>query len=321
MTVVRVLVVDDYEPFRQFICTTLENPRFRIVAQASNGLEAVRMAEELQPDLILLDISLPQLNGIEAAKRISKVAPHSKILFISQEDSSDVVQAALSLGVLGYIHKSRTHADLLPAIEAVLAGRQFVSASLKMPQAADQTSAPVRNRHEVLFYSEDATLIDRVARFIIPVLRSGNPAIVVATQAHREALSRRLKEDGLDVESAIQKGKYISKDSPALLTKVMVNGWPDHIRYVDTVTNAIKSTSEATNKRFPRIAIFAECVNLLCTEGNTNAALDLEKLCNAVLETVDNVNLLCGYQLSVPYGDERKDAYDSICKEHSAVYD
>lgn len=118
-----VMVVEDFELFRRFVCSTLE-PRteFQVICQASDGLEAVQKAEELQPDLILLDIGLPTLNGIEAAKRIRKLAPHAKIVFLSQESSSDVVQEAIRLGALGYVEKSRTQSDLLPAIDAVVQG-------------------------------------------------------------------------------------------------------------------------------------------------------------------------------------------------------
>jgi DNA-binding NarL/FixJ family response regulator len=315
-----ILVVDDYEPFRRFICTTLENPRFRIVAQASNGLEAVRMAEELQPDLILLDISLPQLNGIEAAKRISTVSPHSKILFISQEDSSDVVQAALSLGVLGYIHKSRTHADLLPAIESVLAGRRFVSPTLELLQASYETNIGAPVRHEALFYSADAILIDRVAKFIASALRSDNPAIVVATESHREGFARRLEQEGIDVEGATQKGKYISLNVTETLSGLLVNGSLDRVRFINHVTELFKSASTATNKRSPCIAIFGEGVGLLCAEGNTGAARDIERVWNAVLRTYEDVDLLCAFSLSAFHGEARKGEYESICKEHSAVH-
>jgi DNA-binding NarL/FixJ family response regulator len=127
----RVLVVDDYEPFRSFICSTLEKrPELQIVGQASDGLEAAQKAHELQPDLILLDIGLPTLNGIDAARRIRKVAPKSKILFVSQESSPDVVEEALALGALGYVVKTRAGSELLAAVEAVRRGRQFVSAGL-----------------------------------------------------------------------------------------------------------------------------------------------------------------------------------------------
>ena len=126
----RVLVVDDYEPFRRFICSTLRRPELQIVGQASDGLEAVQQAEELQPDLILLDIGLPSLNGIEVARQIRKLFPRSIILFVSQESSADVVQEALAMGALGYVVKAHAGSDLLPAVGAVLEGRQFVSRGL-----------------------------------------------------------------------------------------------------------------------------------------------------------------------------------------------
>ena len=104
-----------------------QRPEFQVIGQASDGIEAIEKAERLQPDLILLDIGLPKLNGIRTAEQIRKIAPHSKILFLSQENSSDVIQAALDVGALGYLHKTRTRRDLMAAIESVLAGKQFVS--------------------------------------------------------------------------------------------------------------------------------------------------------------------------------------------------
>jgi DNA-binding NarL/FixJ family response regulator len=126
--IVRVLVVDDFEPFRRFVCSTLEQrPDLQIVAEVSDGLEAVQKAEELKPDVILLDIGLPILNGIEAARQIRKLAPESKIIFLSQESSAEVVQEAFSLGAWGYVMKTRAASDLLHAVESVILGKQFVS--------------------------------------------------------------------------------------------------------------------------------------------------------------------------------------------------
>jgi DNA-binding NarL/FixJ family response regulator len=130
-SLVRVLVVEDNEPFRRFVCSSLgKRPGLQIVCEVSDGLEAVQKAEELQPDLIVLDIGLPSLNGIEAAGRIRKLSPQSKILFVSLESSIDIVQQALSLGALGYVIKLHAASELLAAVEAVLRGEQFVSSTL-----------------------------------------------------------------------------------------------------------------------------------------------------------------------------------------------
>ena len=130
-SLVRILLVDDYEPFRRFVRSTLrKRPSLQIVAEVSDGLEAIQQAEELKPDLILLDIGLPMLNGIEAAREIRKLAPESKIIFVTQESLADVVQEALSMGVLGYVLKAQAGTDLIAAVEAVIEGRQFLSSSL-----------------------------------------------------------------------------------------------------------------------------------------------------------------------------------------------
>jgi DNA-binding NarL/FixJ family response regulator len=128
---VRVLVVDDYDPFRRFICSTLgKRPEWQIAGEASDGLEAVQRAEELRPDLVVLDIGLPTLNGIEAARRIRKLCPECRILFVSQESSADVVQEAISVGALGYVVKVHAGSELVAAVDAVLEGKTFFGRGL-----------------------------------------------------------------------------------------------------------------------------------------------------------------------------------------------
>lgn len=128
VSLIRVLVVEDFEAFRQFIRSTLEKKReLEVIYEASDGLEAVQKARELRPDLVLLDIGLPKLNGIEVARQIRKFVPEAKIIFVSQESSSDLVQEALSLGAWGYVVKACAGSDLHAAVESVLLDKQFVS--------------------------------------------------------------------------------------------------------------------------------------------------------------------------------------------------
>jgi DNA-binding NarL/FixJ family response regulator len=128
LSTVRILVVDDFKKFRQFVVELLgKRPELQVVGEASDGLEALPKAVELRPDLILLDIGLPSLNGIEVARQMRTLAPESKIIFLTQESSSDLVQEALSLGGRGYVAKNMVLADLFAAVETVLSGMTFVS--------------------------------------------------------------------------------------------------------------------------------------------------------------------------------------------------
>lgn len=125
---IRILLVEDFKPFRSLIISLLGgNPEFHVIYEAADGLEAVAQAQQLKPDVILMDIGLPKLNGLEAARRIRELVPSSKIVFLTQETSAEVVKEALSLGAWGYVSKQQTQPDLLAALRAILQGKRFVS--------------------------------------------------------------------------------------------------------------------------------------------------------------------------------------------------
>ena len=124
---VRILIVEDFKPFQEFLCFTLEERRdLLVIGIVSDGIEAVQKAIELKPDLILLDIGLPTMNGIEVARQVRKLVPESKIVFVSQESSADVVREALSTGAWGYVAKTRAKSQLLAVVESVMSGKRLV---------------------------------------------------------------------------------------------------------------------------------------------------------------------------------------------------
>ncbi len=142
---VRALVVDDFERFRRFVASVLQElPTVQVICEASDGLEAVQKAEELQPDLIVLDIGLPKLNGLEAARQIRQLSPNSKILFLSQESSAEVVQEALGFRAFAYVVKSDAGSELLTSVKAVLRGEKFVSGRFAGRDSAGTSDAPGR---------------------------------------------------------------------------------------------------------------------------------------------------------------------------------
>ena len=128
----RILVVDDYTVWRQHIRSILEPwPELEVIGEASDGLEALQNAEQLSPDLILLDIGLPKLNGIAVEYRLCETVPAAKVIFVTQNDDLDVVEAVFRNRTQGYVLKSDARRELVPAIQTVLRGDRFLSSGVK----------------------------------------------------------------------------------------------------------------------------------------------------------------------------------------------
>jgi DNA-binding NarL/FixJ family response regulator len=307
----RILIVDDFEKFRRYLCSALEQDRrFEIAGQACDGMEAVQKAAELQPDLILLDVGLPKLNGVQVANQVRKVAPLAKILFISQEFSFDVVVGALRTGALGYIQKLNVARELLPGIEALLGGRYFVRGTVK-EKFRETGASPLR--HEIQIYSDDAGLVEGFADFTATELGAGKAAIVVATASHLAGIMQGLKARNVDVEHAIEKGILIPRDAVETLSGFMIDGKLDPDHFFD----AMEALVAESTRMIPRVAACGEIAPQLFAAGETLQALRLEQLWDVAVHGFD-LDTLCGY---VVRGLEKDDEiFHSICAEHSAVH-
>ena len=310
MPILRILIVEDYEPFRRFVGSALQQRAdFQIVGEASDGLEAVQKARELQPDLILLDIGLPELNGIEVADAARNVAPHAQLLFVSQESSTDVVREVLRLGAQSYVHKRHAHHDLLPAIDAILAGKRFVS--LELNQDTDA------HKHEVVFCSSDGTLLDVLGSFIASALNAGDAAIVLVAPSHRDSLFRKLNTQGVDVDGAIQRGTFVPWDVRDALASFMVNDWPDAARLSAGLDDLIKRAAKGEDGERRRVVTCGECAPTLWADGNVEAAIHVEHLWNEATRTC-GVTTLCVYpSLDDLNGNH---SFHRLCTEHTTAY-
>jgi len=336
-------VADDFEPFRRFLSSALQfRPDMQVICEVSDGLEAVQKATELQPDLILLDIGLPKLSGIEAARRIRKLSPQSKILFVSQESSAEVVQKALRLGASGYVVKLDAGSELPTAVNAVLRGERFVGSRFAGHDFTDGTDSqtpdglsrknviqlPVptltgiaerTSRHEVQFCSDDTSFLEGSTQFIGAALKAGNAVIVVATEAHRDNFLLRLQGHGVDIAAAIEEGRYISLDATETLSTLMVNDLPDPARFLEAACNLVTAAAKAAKGEHPRVAVCGECDPPLWTLGKGDAAIRLEQLWNEIAVTHD-IDILCGYPLGSFHSVPGSQIFQRICAEHSAVY-
>jgi CheY-like chemotaxis protein len=334
MSTVRVLVVDDYEPFRRFVCSMLgRKPEFQIVGETSDGLDAVRRAEALQPDLIVLDIGLPTLNGIEVARRIRKLSPKSKILFVSQESLADVVQEALSVGAMGYVIKAFAGSELLSAVRAVLEDRQFISSGLSdhpfdaAPDVATlgvcpdeavlslvPSSTEITRGHQVEFYSDDPAFIAGFSCFVEAALEAGKAAIVVATESHREGILQKLQKPGVDMIAAIEEGRYVPLDVGETLSTFMENDSLDPVRFLRVIGDLIAAAAQATVGDLSRVVICGECASILWAEGKADAAIHVEQLCSKVTKQYE-IDVLCGFSLSSFCREEDKQMFQKIGRE------
>jgi DNA-binding NarL/FixJ family response regulator len=330
----RILVVDDFAEWRRFVRSTLQkHPELCIVADVSDGPEAVQKAQELQPDLIVLDISLPTMNGIEVAKQIGLRVPNAKILFFSETRSWDVVQEGLRLGV-GYVIKADARAELLPAVEAALQGRRFLSSTFagrKLDEYDSRLSddrktlksiAPlvpqnVRIRHEVQFYADDRSLVEGFSRLIERVLRVGNLAVVVATEAHRSEILSQLRTADLDMDRAIEGGSYISLNADEILTAIMYDDVPDPVRCENLVNERIIDRVKRTHSVHARMAMCGECAPILLYRGNAEGAFRLEHHWDEI-STKYAIDTLCGFMWKhVP---QDQSIFQRICAAHSAIH-
>jgi CheY-like chemotaxis protein len=299
-----------------------------------NGLEAVRKVQEFEVDLILLDIGLPTLNGIAAAKEMRKLSPQSKILFVSQESSPDMVEEALRTGE-GYLVKADAGSELLTAVNAVVQGKRFVSSRfVGFPEASDNqvpecvgrnNDSPLRgqekeiaHRHEVLFYSDDRYFLEELAQFVERALEAGNAAIVAANESQRNSLRRRLQASGLDIAAATEQGRYVALDAAEMVSTIMVDGMPDAVRLLQGFGNLVRAAEKAAKGNLPRVVACGQIAPLLLAQGKTEAAIQVEKLTNHLAVTY-GLDILCGYPQASFQNDTTRKIFQQICAEHSAV--
>src|SRR5688572_505826 len=239
-----ILVVEDHAPFRRFVCAALEKRAEFQIIEAADGEEAVQKAEAL-PDLILLDINLPKMNGFEAARHIRGLAPHARLLFMSQDSSPDFVREAFSLGAHGYIHKMSATTDLLSAIDAVLAGQRFVSRSLAFTEPID---APAPRRHEILFCSDDAAVVGSVTRWIAAALNAADAVIALVTDSHRLLVLQELRTRGMDIDGAFERGICRWFDADVA---------PEPVRFLEAI-DGVRAAAVKAGTPHPRVAFCGE---------------------------------------------------------------
>jgi DNA-binding NarL/FixJ family response regulator len=330
----------EFHQFQTFIAPILQQrPNWHVVAVATEPSDAVRLARHLHPDLILLDLDLPRMNGINAARQIRMVSPESKIVFLSRESSASVLRELLEFGVLGYVKKDYASSELIAAMEAVLQHRQFIGsggASHELTGAGEsrterhikevltEMASPSREKpisppsHEIQFYSEDRVLLDRLSGFVEAALRAGHSAAVCATRPWRDHLVYALQGRDFDVDDLIRRRNYMAFDAVKTLSAFTTGESLDRPKFLQVLGGVITSAADAARGIRPRVALYQECSSLLWAKGRDETAIQLERLVNELVSRYD-VDVLCGYSLIYFHGEEDSQVIHRLCAEHSAV--
>ena len=317
-----MLVVEDHEWWRRHISSAIEeSAHCEVVGAVSDGIEAVQKARDLKPDLILLDIGLPSLDGIQTARRMLAHDPNSRILFVSEQQSLDIAEAALATGARGYIVKSNAGRELLPAIEAVLEGERFISAKLagRGFEPTDAGQVAREPWHEAVFYADESSLVDDYTTFAEAALKAGSGLVILVTSSRRDRIYQRLQARGIDIDRAIKERRCLWLDVPAALSSFMVDGRVDEARFWSAAGALIMEAARGSTLNPPRVSACGDCAATLLHDGLVDAAVQLEQLWDDVSRTY-NIDILCPYSGHGLRCDDESQVFRDIRAAHSAVH-
>jgi len=282
----RIVVADDHAEMRQRIAALLEL-EFDVVATVADGQAAVEATRALHPDLVVLDIAMPVLNGLEAAAIIRGLPDPPRIVFSTGYDDPDFAEAALALGASGFVLK-RNMFELVSVIHRAL------------------------NVHAVCFYEDAQSLARTVASFVGAGLAVHQPAVLIATRSHGEAILEQMTAMAFDPLKQMEQGDLVMLDAHEVLGRFMVDDMPDTVGFADTIAPIMDAAAGSGNRV---IRAYGEMVDVLWNDDKKAGAVSLEVLWNHVIAR-RKLSLLCGYRLEgISSGDESK----RICNLHSHV--
>jgi DNA-binding NarL/FixJ family response regulator len=300
----KVVLVDDHDGWREQLAAMVQQTgAWQVVGTAADGPDGYALAASLKPDLILLDIELPTLNGIETATRILAADPSARILFLTGHRSWEVVEAALMTGARAYLLKNFAGQELLAAMSAVTAGRRFLSVAVGGRASGTGDHRHELHTHHAGIYTADASLEADYEACAAEALQAGKAVVGVMHPERRTALRRRLKARGVDVDRAIADDRYMELDVTEALALMVTDGLPDEARMWSIVIALMARAARATRASAPTLVAFGDCAQTLWNAGEPSAAILLEQFWNEIAKTV-NLDLLCGYTL---HGFEAED--------------
>ena len=211
----KILIADDHPIFRRGLCDVIEtDPGLKLVGQAGHGEEALKLIDELRPDIAIMDVHMPKLTGLQAARKMIDQGSPTKVVLLTMHEDEDLLNEALNMGIKAYVLKENAVEDLLAAVRSVSDGKTFISASLSGLLVRRRAQADALRREKPGLDSLTPTerrilkLIadDRTSKEIADVLGSA----VRTVETHRQNMSQKL---GLSGSHSLLKFAYDNKSS------------------------------------------------------------------------------------------------------------
>jgi DNA-binding NarL/FixJ family response regulator len=305
----RVLLADDHVPFLESVSRLLAGA-FDIVATAGDGRQALDLARRLRPDVVVLDVSMPHLDGFQTLEQLRRDGPETRVVFLTMHRDDEFVVAAINAGAHGYVLKSRIHLDLISAIDHALAGRLFVPSLTSLSTVAG-------SRHTVQFHANDSHFLDEVGKLVGATLRSGEQVVIVTSEATRDGVAQRLQARQLNLAMLAERGQYVAQDSALALSQVMHDGRPHKERLAEIVHGLDRLRLAAPNAP-GRLTIFGDMTVALCRNGDFEAALEFERIWNELTRALPFFTV-CSYPIDCFEHVEARNQFPNVCAEHSAV--
>jgi len=307
-----VLLVDDHPALLDRVSSLLSDD-FDVVGLYTDGREAIDAAPTVAPDVVVLDINMPGLDGFQTMRALEQSGSRAPVVFLSLHDAEDYVAEAFRCGARGYVLKRQVVDDLSGALDQVLHGRLFAPSLTSLYRLGDGTGAS----HAMQLYGDVPSFLDGLAAFFDMALRHGDATCIAATEDVREGLRARLRVRGWDVGGSPGDDRCLFLDAPDALNRFMRNGLPEPELLAELVAELDDFRRAVANNATSGLTMFGNMVVPLIASGNTEGTIELEKQWNALTHDRPYFTL-CGYATSC-FHNGSADLWSSVCAEHWAV--
>ena len=290
----KVLLVDDHRHVLEALAASLAR-EFDVAAVATDGMQALETAFRVNPDVIVLDVSMPGIDGFQTFRALENAGSRTPVVFLSMYDADVYVSEAFRCGGRGFVLKSQIERDLASALDQALDGRLFAPSLTSLYRLAEGGG------HAMQVHGDDESFLDGLATLFDLALRLGDATCVVAPKPVRQRLGDRLQARGWNVGGSSGHTRYVAVDATEALSRVMRNGFPDETLVAEVVAELEEYRRAAAERPTSRLTVFGNMSMLLTEEGNTKAATALENCWDRLTRDLPFLTV-CGYSTSCFHG-------------------